>query len=164
MVMGRGKHACDNRVHNEIYAEELTHAHEEEGASAPSFELFYCMKKNGFTLIEMLVTVIVVCVIIIIALPMHAVRVKKLELVHAKAQLMTIKESEDRFKMENGTYTADVTKLVNWKNSAKRYRFQVEHADTTRFTAQASGDMDNDRVYDDNIWAIDQSGTLTKVK
>lgn len=121
------------------------------------------MERNGFTLIEMLIAVVVVCVIIVIALPMHAVRVKKSELVHAKVQLMTIKESEDRFKMENGSYTMDATKLANWKTGTKKYRFQVGYADTSRFTAQANGDMDNDKVYDD-IWAIDQSGMLTRIK
>ena len=34
----------------------------------------------------------------------------------------------------------------------------------SRFSAQAHGDMNNDKVYDDDIWAIDQSGTLTQIK
>jgi prepilin-type N-terminal cleavage/methylation domain-containing protein len=122
------------------------------------------MKRNGFTLVEMLIAVVVVCIIIVIALPMQAVRAKKSECVHAKAQLMTIRESQDRYKIENGVYTTDTTKLANWKNSTKRYRFQVEYADTSRFTVQANGDTDNDKVYDDDIWAIDQSGTLTQIK
>lgn len=54
------------------------------------------MKRNGFTFIEMLVAVVVICVIAMIALPMKAVRAKKLELVHAKMQLMQIKESQTR--------------------------------------------------------------------
>jgi prepilin-type N-terminal cleavage/methylation domain-containing protein len=122
------------------------------------------MKRNGFTLIEMFITVVVVCVIIAIALPMHAVRVKKSEPVHVKSQLVTIKESQDKYKMEHGTYTTDITKLANWKADTKRYRFQVEYADRSRFTAQAHGDMDNDKVYDDNIWAIDENGTLVRIK
>ncbi len=122
------------------------------------------MERNGFTLIEMLIAVVVVCAIIMIALPMHAVRIEKSERVHAKAQLMTIKESEDRYKMEHGMYTTDITKLANWKAGTKKYRFQVGYADTSRFTAQAHGDMDNDKVYDDDVWAIDQSGTLTQIK
>jgi prepilin-type N-terminal cleavage/methylation domain-containing protein len=122
------------------------------------------MKRNGFTLIEMLIAVVVVFVIIVIALPMNAVRAKKSEWVHAKTQLMTIKESQDRYKMEHGEYTSDTTKLANWKTGTKKYRFQVEYADKSCFTAQANGDMDNDKVYDDDIWAINQSGTLTQVK
>jgi len=50
---------------------------------------------------------------------MHAVRMKKSEQVYAKAQLMKIKESEDRYKMENGAYTTDTTKLANWKDRHK---------------------------------------------
>jgi prepilin-type N-terminal cleavage/methylation domain-containing protein len=122
------------------------------------------MKRKGFTLIEMLVTIVVLCVILVIALPINAVRAKKSAWVHAKAQLMTIKESQDRYKMEHGVYTLDTTKLANWKAGTKKYRFQVEYADKSRFTAQAHGDTDNDKVYDDEVWAIDQSGMLTQIK
>jgi prepilin-type N-terminal cleavage/methylation domain-containing protein len=122
------------------------------------------MERNGFTLIELLVAVVVFSVILFIMLPMNAIRAKKSELVRAKTQLMTIKESQDRYKMENGEYTSDITKLANWKTGTKKYRFQVEYADSSRFMAQANGDTDNDKVYDDDIWAIDQSGTLTKIK
>jgi len=89
---------------------------------------------------------------------------KKVELIKAKAQLMTIKESQEKYKMEHGRYTTDITKLANWKNGIKRYRFQLDYADKSRFTAQAHGDMDNDKVYDDDVWTIDQSGTLTQIK
>jgi prepilin-type N-terminal cleavage/methylation domain-containing protein len=122
------------------------------------------MKQKGFTLIEMLVTIVVLCVILVIALPINAVRAKKLAWVHAKVQLMTIKESQDRHKMERGVYTSDTTKLANWKVGTKKYRFQVEYADKSRFTAQTHGDTGNDKVYDNEVWAIDQSGTLTQIK
>jgi prepilin-type N-terminal cleavage/methylation domain-containing protein len=122
------------------------------------------MKRNGFTLIELVVTVVVISVIIAIAFPMRAVHAKKVELIKAKAQLMTIKESQEKYKMEHGRYTTDITKLANWKNGIKRYRFQLDYADKSRFTAQAHGDMDNDKVYDDDVWTIDQSGTLTQIK
>jgi hypothetical protein len=77
---------------------------------------------------------------------------------------MTIKKSQDRYKMEHGEYTSDTTKLANWQKGTKKYRFQVKYADKSRFTVQANGDTDNDKVYDDTIWAIDQSGTLTRIK
>jgi prepilin-type N-terminal cleavage/methylation domain-containing protein len=122
------------------------------------------MERNGFTFVELLIAVVVFSVIVLIALPMHAVRMKKLEQVRAKAQLVTIKESQDKYKMENGAYTMDTAMLANWKTGTKKYRFQVEYADSSRFMAQANGDTDNDKVYDDDIWAIDQSGTLSQVK
>ena len=122
------------------------------------------MERKGFTVLELLIGIVVFCVIILIALPMHAVRAKKSEQVNAKAQLMLIKESEDRYKMENGVYTTDTTKLANWKNSTKKYCFQIEYADSSRFVAQANGDLNNDKIYDDDIVTIDQNGTLTKIK
>ena len=122
------------------------------------------MKRNGFTFVELIITMVVFSVIALIALPMHGVWVKKSEQVHAKAQLMKIKQSEDRYKMEHGIYTTDTTKLANWKTGTKQYRFQVDYADRSRFAAQAHGDIDNDKVYDDVTWAIDQSGTLTQIK
>jgi prepilin-type N-terminal cleavage/methylation domain-containing protein len=122
------------------------------------------MERNGFTLVEMLIAIVVLCTIVAIALPMRVVQIKKSERLYAKAQLVTIKESQDRYKMEHGLYTTDTTKLANWKNGNKRYRFQVDYADKSRFTAQAHGDTDNDKVYDDVIWAIDQSGTLIQIK
>jgi prepilin-type N-terminal cleavage/methylation domain-containing protein len=121
------------------------------------------MGRNGFTFIELLITVVVVCLIIVIVLPMHAVRLKKSEQTHAKEQLVTIKESEERYKMEYGAYTTDTTKLANWKTGTKKYRFHVEYADSSRFMAQAHGDVDNGK-YNNDVWAIDQSGTLKQVK
>lgn len=156
--MGRDKHTC-----SKVHAEELANAHEDEGASAPFLKL-YCMERNGFTLIELLITLVVFSVIVLIALPMCGIQGKKSEQVHAKAQLMTIKESQDKYKMEHGAYTTDTTKLTNWKMGTKKYRFQVDYIDRSRFTAQAHGDTDNDKVYDDVIWAIDQSGTLIQIK
>jgi Tfp pilus assembly protein PilE len=117
-----------------------------------------------FTIVEMLVTIIVLSAIVAIVLPMHAVRAGKLDLVRAKAQLVTIKESQDRYRTEHGTYTTDVTKLVNWKTSTKQYRFRVEYADRSRFRAEAIGHGEAHYDPDGPIWAIDQSGTLTQVK
>jgi prepilin-type N-terminal cleavage/methylation domain-containing protein len=122
------------------------------------------MNRNGFTFVEMLIAIVVLCTIIVIVVPMRVVRARKLDQAYAKAQLMTIKDSQDRYKMEHGMYTTDITKLANWKTGTKKYRFRIEYANRSRFTAQANGDMDNDKVYDDDIWAIDQSGTLTKIK
>ena len=121
------------------------------------------MKRNGFTFIEMLVAIVVIFVIVLLALPMQMVRAKKSEQMNAKSQLMQIKESQEKYRMEHGSYTSDPTKLANWKTNTKRYRFQVEYADSSRFVAQAAGDLDDDKICE-NVWSIDQSGTLTKIQ
>lgn len=122
------------------------------------------MGRNGFTLVEMFVVIVVLCTITAILLPMRAIHLKKSEEAEAKAQLVTIKESQDKHKMKHGTYTTDVTKLVNWKTSTKQYRFRVEYADRSRFRAEAIGHGKALYDSDGNVWAIDQSGTLTQVK
>ena len=66
--------------------------------------------------------------------------------------------------MEYGVYTDDIKKLSNWKPVQGRYRFSIKTADTGKFVAQADGDLNNDKVYDDETWTIDQTGAITKVK
>ena len=122
------------------------------------------MKKNGFTLIEMLITLTVLSIIVMIALPMHAMRVKKPRQAEAKTQLMIIREAQEKYKLQQGYYTADATKLSNWQPSLGRYQFKIKYADPTNFVAQANGDLNKDRVYDDDIWTIDQNGKLAKIR
>jgi len=122
------------------------------------------MNRNGFTLIEMLIAIVVLCTIAAIAFPLRAIHIKNKEQVSVKDQLVTIKESQDKYKMEHGTFTTDATKLANWRAGIKKYRFQIEYADKTRFRARAAGSTDDNEIFDDTAWTIDQSGMLTQVK
>lgn len=117
------------------------------------------MKKNGFTLLEVLIGVAVIFVIVLIALPMHATRVKRSELADVRTQLQCIRDAEESYRSTHGTYTSDATKLANWKQRTRKYHFSIRYADSTGFMAEANGDLNNDRVYDDR-WTIDQSGRL----
>jgi Tfp pilus assembly protein PilE len=122
------------------------------------------MGNRAFTVIEMLIMIGVMSAILVIALPMYAMRAKRPDRVQAKAQLCVIKDAEERHKLHYGLYTADVTRLANWKPILGRYQFRIRTADSTQFVAQADGDLNNDKIYDDDIWTIDQSGTLKKVR
>lgn len=121
------------------------------------------MDKKGFTFIEFLISIVVICVIVLIALPMYATRAKRSEQAIVKTQLMCIREAEETHRLFHGTYTADATKLANWKKGTKKYHFSINYADSTGFVAEANGDLNNDKVYDDR-WTIDQNGTLANVK
>ncbi|MDD5008666.1 MAG: type IV pilin protein [Syntrophorhabdaceae bacterium] len=122
------------------------------------------MGNKAFTVIEMLIMVGVMSAILLIALPMYAMRAKRPDRVQAKAQLCVIRDAEERYKLHYGTYTTDVARLANWKPILGRYQFRIRTADSTQFVAQADGDLNNDKIYDDDTWTIDQSGTLKKVK
>ncbi len=121
------------------------------------------LDRKGFTLIELLVGTVIVCVIILIALPMYAMRGKKTEQVNARAQLQCIREAEETYRSRHGSYTTDASQLVNWKQRTKKYHFRIRHASSTRFVAEANGDLNNDRIFDDT-WTIDENGVLTNVK
>ncbi|OPY81020.1 MAG: hypothetical protein A4E64_00076 [Syntrophorhabdus sp. PtaU1.Bin058] len=122
------------------------------------------MGNRAFTVIELLIMIGVMSAILVIALPMYAMRAKRPDRAQAKAQLYVIKDAEERHKLHYGSYTADITRLANWKSILGRYQFRIRTADSTQFVAQADGDLNNDKIYDDDTWTIDQSGTLKKVR
>ena len=132
------------------------------GGNPPYF--FRPMGNKAFTVIELLIMVGVMSAIVLIALPMHAMRAKRPDRVQAKAQLCVIRDAEERYKQHYGMYTTDIARLANWKPILGRYQFRIRTADSTQFVAQAEGDLNNDKVYDDDIWAIDQTGAVKKVK
>jgi prepilin-type N-terminal cleavage/methylation domain-containing protein len=121
------------------------------------------MTNKGFTLIELLAGILVLSVIVLIALPMHAMRSKRTEQVSVKAQLRCIREAEESYRSRYGCYTDDASKLANWKQRTKRYHFRIRHANSTRFVAEANGDLNNDRISDD-FWTIDENGVLANIK
>ena len=121
------------------------------------------MNKKGFTIIELLVGLVIVIVIVLIALPLGGIRAKKQAERNMKAQMTCVREAEESYRVEHGTYTSDATKLANWKPMAKKYHFSIRDANATRFVAEAKADLNNDKVFDD-VWTIDENGVLKKVK
>ncbi len=121
------------------------------------------MNKKGFTVLELLAGVVIVIVIVMIALPLGAIRAKKSGEKGMKTQMACIKEAEEAYKARYGTYTSDTTKLANWKPVSRKYYFSIRNANSDRFIIEAKADLDNDKVFDD-VWTIDQNGVLKNVK
>ena len=121
------------------------------------------LDKKGFTILELLIGTVIICIIVLIALPMYAMRGKRTEQINARAQLQCIKEAEELYRSHYGSYTNDVSKLANWKQRTKKYYFRIRHASSTRFVAEANGDLNNDKICDDT-WTINENGVLTNVK
>ena len=121
------------------------------------------MSNKGFTIIELLTGIVIVVVIVLIALPLGAIRAKKQVEKSMKAQMVCIKEAEEAYRARYGTYTSDETKLANWKQTARKYHFRIRDASVDRFVVEARADLDNDRVFD-TIWTIDQNGVLANIK
>lgn len=121
------------------------------------------MNKKGFTVLELLAGTVIIIVIVLIALPLGAIRSKKQIEKGMKVQMTCVKEAEESYKAKHGTYTADETKLANWRPTAKKYHFRVRNASADRFIIEARADLNNDKIFDD-VWTIDENGVLKNVK
>jgi prepilin-type N-terminal cleavage/methylation domain-containing protein len=115
-------------------------------------------RKNGFTLIEMLITIAVMGVIVAIALPQYSKYVAKSRQQDAKAQLMAVQQAQEIYKLQYGTYTTITANLSGWKAISGRYTFAVTAAAATTFSASATGNIDGDATSD--VWTMDQDGSL----
>jgi prepilin-type N-terminal cleavage/methylation domain-containing protein len=115
-------------------------------------------RKSGFTLIELLVTIAVMGAIAVIALPQYSKYVAKARQQDAKGQLMAIRQAQEVYKLQYGTYTTATGSLSGWVNTLGRYTFAITGADATTFGASATGNIDGDATLD--VWTIDQDGAM----
>ena len=115
-------------------------------------------RKNGFTLIEMLITIAIMSIIVAIALPLYSTYVAKARQQDAKGQLMAIRQAQEIYKLQYGAYTTVTAGLSGWQGTLGRYTFAVTAANATTFSASATGNIDSDATND--VWTMDQDGNL----
>ncbi len=119
-------------------------------------------RKSAFTLIELLITIVVMGIIVALALPQYTGYVAKSRQQDAKGQLMAIRQIEEIYKLQYGTYTADTAALgTEWRDTVGRYAFAITAADATTFTATATGNIDDDATND--VWSINENGNPQSV-
>ncbi len=100
-------------------------------------------KMRGITLVELMIVVIVLGILASVAYPNYrdaAARAKRNE---AKAALLQIATNQERFYLNNNTYTQDMTALgfpaaANFVTESGSYRINVDAADANNFTATAT--------------------------
>lgn len=69
------------------------------------------VKRKGFTLIELMVTVAIVAILAAIAIPSYSSYVRKTHRADAKAAVMTIATAMEKYLLQNNTYTTTLTEL-----------------------------------------------------
>jgi len=110
------------------------------GGQRMQAKLMHTMR--GITLIELMIVVVIIGLMAVIAYPNYrefAARAKRNE---AKAALLQIATNQERFYLQNNTYTCDMTRLgfsaaAGFVTESRSYTVDVTACDANNFTAQA---------------------------
>jgi type IV pilus assembly protein PilE len=79
----------------------------------------------GFTLVELMVTIIVATILISIAVPSYRNQLRKSRRTEAKTALLDLASREERFLSTNGAYTNDAGKLGFSSSSQTLFQMNV---------------------------------------
>ena len=117
-------------------------------------------KDKGLSLMEVMVTLVIVAVIAGLAYPRYQKMVSRSKQTEPKTILQSIYMGQDLYITANQAYTANLSELdVEIPVSAKYvYSITVGEGGTS-FVATAQANIDNDDVID--VWQIDHENNLT---
>jgi len=98
---------------------------------------------RGVSLIELMVVIVIVGILAAIAYPSYRQYVARAKRVEAKAPLLQIATNQERFYLQNNSYTTDMTNLGfakagNMLSETGAYKVNVDLADANNFTAKAT--------------------------
>ena len=120
-------------------------------------------KMRGITLMELMIVVIIVSILAVVAYPNYrdfAARAKRNE---AKSALLQIATQQERFYLNNNTYTTDMTQLgfpvdADFVTDSGSYTINVDAADASNFTASADYNNTDNEANKCGTFEIDGRG------
>jgi type IV pilus assembly protein PilE len=123
-------------------------------------------RTRGITLLELMIVVLIVSLLAAIAYPNYrefAARAKRNE---AKAALLQIATNQERFYLQNNTFTTDMTQLgfpvaANYITDSASYSVTVTAANASNFTATATYRLDGAEATKCSLFQLDGRGTRT---
>ncbi len=121
---------------------------------------------RGVTLLELMIVVVVIGILTALAYPNYRQYVAKAKRNEAKSALLQIATMQERFYLQNATYTSDMTKLgfsvgSNFLTDSGSYIVDVTAASASAFSATATyqkGDAEADKCA---TFSIDGAGSKT---
>lgn len=127
------------------------------------------MKSPAFNLQEMLLTLLIIGILVLVALPKLMPLVAKAKSVEAQIQLKHIYNIQTTHRYMYSKYSMDLTeidfeapKTVN-EGGTSNYQYEILEANNTQFKARATAivDFDGDGIF--NVWEIDQNGAPKQI-
>jgi type IV pilus assembly protein PilE len=125
--------------------------------------------KEGFSLTELLVVLVIIGILVLLALPRLMPVVTKAKTTEAKLNLKQVYMLEKSYKFERDTYSNNLTdigfeqeKFINQGGTA-RYKIEITNSDEKSFRATATSiiDFDNDGTF--NVWQVTEDGIVKEV-
>jgi len=98
------------------------------------------MRKNmhGVTLLELMVVVVIVALLASIAIPSYRSYVVRTQRSDATAALLRLAAAQEKFYLQNNTYTTDEARVGGALSEHGWYAIEVTEADAQAFTARAT--------------------------
>jgi len=105
-------------------------------------------KTRGFTLVELMVVIAIIGIIGAIAFPSYETYMKKSRRADAKVALSTMADRQERYYLQNNTYSADENDVGGSATKEGYYTLSIDSADVNGFQLTATvvpgGEQAND--------------------
>lgn len=122
--------------------------------------------KEGFSMVELMVVLVIIGVLVLLALPKLRPVVTKAKTTEAKLMLKQVYTLEQSYKFEHDRYSQSLPDVgfeqekLTSEGGQARYKIEIASADEKVFSAQATSivDFDGDGVF--NVWTVDETGAI----
>ena len=120
-------------------------------------------RSSGYTLMELLVTVSIIALVAAIAIPNYRNHVLKSQRSDAKAALLRVAAAQEKWYLQNNTYTTSLADLNVTETENELYTLSVGSADADGFeaTATADGSKSQGSDKDCQTFSVNEAGTRT---
>ncbi len=121
---------------------------------------------RGITLLELMIVVVIISILTAIAYPNYREYVTRAKRTEAKAALLQIATNQERFYLQNNTYTTNMTNLGfpvagGFLSDSDSYIINVGAADANHFPATATFQLGGDEAGKCLTFQIDGRGAKT---